>query len=160
MDMYLEKIRNKIKENVTMDSNGCWNWTMFIDKRFGYGAIAFKGRPKRVHRVSAHVFSGFDLQSKLMVLHKCDNRACCNPEHLFYGTQLDNMRDCSKKGRMWDRSGQKNPRAKLSLKDTVDILQLLKDGDKSQREIGLLYDVPQATISKIKLGLHWSTRQT
>ena len=51
-------------------------------------------------RVSAHVFSGFDLESDLFILHKCDDGLCFNPEHLFVGTQADNLKDASRKGRI------------------------------------------------------------
>lgn len=77
---------------------GCWNWTASLTV-WGYGQIKIRPRNMRVNRVAAHVFKGFDLNSKLWVLHRCDNRRCFNPDHLFYGTAKDNQQDCIAKGR-------------------------------------------------------------
>lgn len=77
---------------------GCWNWTRSVGSP-GYGDLFFNGRHVTAHRLFAHLAFGFDLDSSLCVLHRCDNRRCCNPEHLFIGTRGDNMRDCVAKGR-------------------------------------------------------------
>jgi len=77
---------------------GCWNWT--ASKQKGYGVMRYLGRAEMVHRISAHCFLRFDLRSPLKVLHKCDNKACFNPKHLFIGTQKDNIHDAIQKGRM------------------------------------------------------------
>jgi hypothetical protein len=76
----------------------CWEWTGGRDS-WGYGKIKIQGRQLGVHRVALHIFKEFDLANPLQVLHTCDNRRCFNPEHLFIGTQLDNVQDCIAKGR-------------------------------------------------------------
>lgn len=74
--------------------NGCVNWTGQIPSS-GYGLISvdafLKQRNRRVstHRLSACIWKGFDLNSSLHVLHKCDNKRCINPDHLFIGTAQD-----------------------------------------------------------------------
>lgn len=78
---------------------GCWNWTG-ARLRGGYGQFRYMCRKQQVHRVSAHIYLGFDLRSKLFVCHHCDNPACFNPKHLFIGTHRDNMRDALNKGRL------------------------------------------------------------
>lgn len=77
---------------------GCWNWK---GSRFqcGYGQVHWNGRPVLAHRLSAMIWKRFDIDSPLQVLHRCDNKACFNPKHLFIGTQLENVKDCIKKGR-------------------------------------------------------------
>lgn len=82
------------------ETTGCWNWggPVFAN---GYGSIRYDKRQVYVHRVSAHLYLGFDLNSPLHVLHRCDNRKCFNPKHLFIGTRLENMRDARDKGRLW-----------------------------------------------------------
>ena len=77
---------------------GCWNWRM---SRFssGYGQMWFRGHNMHAHRASAILFMRFDPDSGLSVLHRCDNRACINPKHLFFGTHQDNMEDMKSKNR-------------------------------------------------------------
>ena len=75
----------------------CWNWKKSINKR-GYGQMNIEGKPKEMHRISYKTFVG-DIPTGLNVLHKCDNRKCINPEHLWIGTQKENIQDMISKGR-------------------------------------------------------------
>ena len=79
-------------------ATGCWNWTGARNSN-GYGHKRFHGALQKVHRLSAHFYLGYDLNSELLVLHKCDNPACFNPKHLFFGTPKDNMQDMFEKHR-------------------------------------------------------------
>lgn len=78
-------------------SEQCWNWTGITNER-GYGKINIGRLPKRAHRVAWEVTHG-SVPDRLLVCHKCDNRLCCNPSHLFLGTAKDNMTDMVTKGR-------------------------------------------------------------
>jgi HNH endonuclease len=80
------------------EETGCWEWTGRKEVN-GYGYRKFFGKKTGIHRVSAHLYLGLPLDSKLFVLHKCDNRACANPKHLFVGNQKDNIADMVAKGR-------------------------------------------------------------
>lgn len=76
----------------------CWNWTA-ATRNSGYGCIKVNGKVQDSHRLSWSLVNG-DIQNGLFVLHRCDNRLCVRPDHLFLGTQKDNMRDATSKGRM------------------------------------------------------------
>lgn len=75
---------------------GCWIWTGCLS--VGYGLFYNKGQWK-AHRVSWELHKG-KIPHGLWVLHKCDNPPCVNPDHLFLGTQSENMKDAYLKGRL------------------------------------------------------------
>lgn len=87
---------------------GCWQWSGAKDSE-GYGLLSNrKGAgfsPEKAHRVSYEKANG-KIDLGLNVCHKCDNPECTNPDHLFLGTQKENMKDCSVKGRLNPKSLQ------------------------------------------------------
>ena len=97
--------------------SGCWEWTGHIMKN-GYGQIGLMGKVLLVHRASYMTFIG-DIPKGLLVCHKCDNPKCFNPEHLFIGSNNDNVQDMVKKGRQRSLKGESAGQAKLT-SDEVD----------------------------------------
>jgi len=87
-----------IIERVVIDKNDCWNWQGAKIK--GYGSIRVNMKHFYVHRLTWILTNG-EISDGLYACHKCDNPACCNPRHIFLGTQRENMIDSSKKGRHW-----------------------------------------------------------
>lgn len=87
-------ILDRVKVN---EETGCWEWQLYADKD-GYGEGSMDGKSWRAHRLSYTTFKG-EIPEGLCVCHTCDNPSCCNPEHLWLGTQADNNRDKMEKGR-------------------------------------------------------------
>lgn len=94
-----EDMVRHIQDNVHIEPNSyCWLWLMCVNDA-GYGMISdVDAKPRRVHRVSWRIFRG-EIPKGMHVCHKCDVRSCCNPDHLFLGTDADNHRDRDAKGR-------------------------------------------------------------
>lgn len=129
----------------------CWNWK--ASKVFGgYGRMGIDSHLYLAHRISWEIQNG-NIPEGMMVLHKCDNPACCNPTHLFLGTQETNIRDMVSKNRQVNGEGVR--RSKLSSKSVIKIRALLKLG-KSTTELGKLFNVNRATISKVGSRKLWN----
>jgi hypothetical protein len=147
----------------SVDSSGgpdaCWLWTGYVQQWTGYGVIGLKGKEFRVHRVAFFLEHGH-INDSLMVLHKCDVRACVNPAHLYQGTAKDNNADMSRRGRIHKMSGETNGKAKLTRRKVRLIKRMLADKengkcDLRQYEIARLFGVSDATISYLKNGGRW-----
>jgi len=121
--------------------SGCHEWTSVIN-RGGYGKFHFEGRQDVAHRVAYRLFVGDP--GKLAVLHKCDNRKCVNPDHLFVGTGADNVKDMDSKGRRGTKS-------KLTDANVAEIKRLISER-YSQQEVAEQFGINQTTVSRIVLG--------
>lgn len=89
--------------NVDCPGQDCWEWKGAKVGGTEYGSFNVAGKRLRSNRAAWLLLRG-PIPDGLHVLHRCDNPPCCNPDHLFLGTQLDNIRDAIAKGRM---AGQK-----------------------------------------------------
>jgi hypothetical protein len=126
---------------------GCWIWTGFRNEK-GYGGFSVNNRTTKAHRVSYQMYVG-QITDGLHVLHRCDNRRCVNPDHLFLGTNADNTADKVRKGRQ--QKGSQFPQAKLS---EQQILEIRMDPRKC-RDIGAEYGISHSAVSEIKLLKRW-----
>ena len=109
----LEELLKRVKKQ----SSGCWEWNRYKDVN-GYGQINWWGELWVSHRWAYFITHG-DFPRKLFVLHKCDNPGCCNPDHLFLGTQRDNIQDALSKGRFNLPSLKRNEGQKHRWSDPV-----------------------------------------
>lgn len=96
-NVYIEHLKKKIKKQKNITKNGCWEWTGPKYKD-GYGMANYRRKKIRAHRLSYQLFVG-EITENICVLHKCDNKPCFNPNHLFLGTRKDNAIDMVRKGR-------------------------------------------------------------
>ena len=110
--------------------DGCWDFKGKTTSD-GYFEIKIGGRisPKilKAHRVSWMIHNG-DIPDRLCVLHKCDNRICTNPEHLFLGTNADNVSDREQKSRGNQLKGEDHNKSVLTVEQVKKIKKLLKLG--------------------------------
>jgi hypothetical protein len=106
--------------------------------------------------VAAHL-SGLldDLASPLHVLHRCDNPPCCNPAHLFVGTNVDNVADRVAKGRSGCKAmhGEENGSSKLTNTQIRQIRGMYKFANFSQSQLARLFAVQQSQVSRIVNGV-------
>lgn len=145
----------KVDKRLGMDA--CWEW-------LGYRDVAGYGRVRRnvenfAHRCAWHFTNG-PIPEGRKVLHRCDNRPCCNPAHHFLGNQLDNMRDCRDKARLGPRKGFANGRCKMTPELLTAIHRRLREtSGKNQYEIAAEFGLGQSHVSRIWSGRVWKEFQ-
>ncbi len=123
-----------------IEKDGCWLWQGAINSR-GYGSFGYKGKIVQAHRLSWEIC--FD-KPKNSILHKCDNKTCVNPDHLFEGTQRDNMRDMVNK-RRYSREG-------LIIPDRFIQRIINLKGRVTQSKIAKIFGVTSVHIGAIQSG--------
>ena len=150
-DEQLDKLLSKLLANSTLDGT-CVIWLGAADPN-GYGRIRWNGKAELVHRMAWLVKTGS--LPAFNVLHSCDNPPCWNGNHLFLGTQLDNVTDMHKKGRARKAFGEEASKAVLTIVQIQEIRVFLEKGYK-YTEIGAKYGVCGESIRNIKTGRSWS----
>lgn len=137
--------------------SGCWEFGGPLHKD-GYGAMQSGKTKVRASRVAYRLWVG-DLEPDDKVLHHCDNPPCINPEHLFKGTQRDNIADMVAKGRNVSPqplAGDLSPNRKLNSVDVVDIRTRASEG-KSMTELASEFCVSYAAIYAIVTRRNWKS---
>jgi hypothetical protein len=128
-------------------NSGCWIWTAYTNKA-GYGQFRYEGKQELAHRVSWFIKNG---RTDKCVLHRCDNRPCVNPDHLFEGTQQDNIRDCVNKGRHGWVTGEDDPNAKL----TWDLVRAIRKDPRPGKIVTKDYGISYGHYRQLKRGRWW-----
>lgn len=136
-------------------TKSCWIWVGVRSKsKGGYGNFWANDKCVRPSRFVYELCCGKILNG-LFVLHKCDNPSCVRPDHLFLGTNQDNMDDMKRKGRSPNNKGINNPRAKLNPSKVSAIKRMLQDSTISRSTIAGKYGVSESMIQFINLGTNW-----
>jgi hypothetical protein len=146
-----ERFWNKVEKH----TEGCWRWTG-RPMAVGYGYLASRGpdgvmRDGYAHRASWELHYG-SIPDGLCVLHRCDNRMCVNPAHLFLGTRADNMADKAAKGRAPHGEGHWNN--KLTFEDVRVICEAVSSG-RTHVSVANDFNVSRQAIGSIVTGRTW-----
>jgi hypothetical protein len=147
----IERFISKINKRSPLE---CWEWSRGKDK-WGYGQFKIGFKQHKSHRVAYFLHHGRISNTKC-ICHKCDNPACCNPRHLWEGTDADNVFDRDAKNRRIAARGEKHGRRKLTDIAVKKIRDLCALGNMKQSVIGSIFGVSQAVISGIHLRKIWS----
>lgn len=144
----LERFWSKVEK-----TNDCWEWRAGVDSS-GYGIFYIKGTPIRASRFAWGVEFG-EIPTGICVLHRCDNRLCVKPEHLFLGTKNDNVQDMIRKGRNVVLIGEKHGMSKLKEMDVRNIRDEYATGKTTQRRLSRRYGVSRGMIGHITRMNNW-----
>lgn len=144
-------------------TDDCWLWTGAVrsDSKFPYGVInsgGHGGKALRAHRLSYEMHHG-EIPKGYFVCHRCDNPRCVNPDHLFLGTNKDNMVDCKAKGRNkypGGAKGEDHPMARFT-QEQIDKIRSEYAGEKPVlRVLAERYDASITHIHRIVRGKSWN----
>lgn len=148
------KIRREIWNYIHFEPmSGCWLWSGGCGGN-GYGYFSSGGKSIRAHRAVYELLVGI-IGKGLCLCHKCDNRLCVNPEHMFVGTHSDNMRDMAQKKRAKPPKGESASWSKLTEKQVREIRHWASMGVTHQI-LSEDYGVDRSHISRMCSGKNWS----
>lgn len=161
-----EKVRFWKKVDKKLDDNQCWEWTGATLKNSFYGKVKIQHKYYLSHRLAYYMFYGDP--GLLLVCHKCDNQKCCNPAHLFLGTDKDNSQDmvmkkrCKSGGEHWCKvkpqsilRGEQRWNVKLNSGIVQEIRKMYLAGGISQSKLAQKFKICQHTVFKIVRNKAW-----
>lgn len=151
----IRPVEDRLWEKVQIGSpSDCWFWKGALSSD-GCGRININHKTLKVSRVVWTITYG-KIPSGLCVCHKCDNPLCVNPNHLFLGTQADNVADMIRKGRDHKAVGEKASNAKLNVSFVRRIRNLYATGKYNQMDLARMFNLPHTTAWSILRRKNWT----
>lgn len=149
-EILVARYKDLIAKNCNIQGD-CWIWQKSLDKD-GYGETSIsRHRRKRwaAYKVAFILYKGM-VANGLQIRHTCNNKRCCNPDHLVLGTMSDNMQD-----RQYNNNGIDDRNFKLNREAVLDIYHLRYDLGYTNKQLCEAYGVAESTIRNIYLGKSW-----
>lgn len=152
----VERFNNRYEVD---EETGCWLWTGYVKDGTGYGEMSVNGSNYGAHRISYTIRYG-DIPDGDWVLHKCHNKTCVNPEHLYLGDVKANVQDSIEEGSFWNgvalNRGEDVDNSKLTEDDVREIKRLKRDTDMTHKEVAERFETTPPNITAILNGRSWS----
>jgi len=151
---FMKLLRSKI---IVGNKDECWLWTgAIVSNSKPYGQVKVEGKNRLVHRVIYELYTGEELLDNVQVCHSCDNPRCCNPNHLWVGTNADNMLDKMIKG----RTSNSGPPGKFNYNEWQEIKRLFYIKKMSKCEIARKFNTYDTTIRRVlEAGDHYKYKE-
>jgi hypothetical protein len=150
----IESITTRWAEKV-IKGEGCWLWSAHIRPDNGYGSFGMRGRTTSAHRASWIIHFG-EIPEGLFVLHRCDNRRCVRPDHLFLGTNKDNSDDKIAKGRARHAIGEAASKARLTSGQVAEIRAIFTRSAPKWSAVAKQYGVSSTAVKRIVARETWA----
>lgn len=151
--------KNQLLSLTTITSE-CWIFNSSKNKK-GYGRISISFKETKTkksfyaHRLSYLIYKG-DIPEKMLVCHTCDNSSCINPDHLFLGTNKDNVFDMITKGRRPSFTCEKNSMAKTTKEQVLEMRSKFSNGKYTQKDLAEEYKLDKSTVGSILRQETWN----
>lgn len=145
-------VAERLANRSVRDANGCLIW-QGAKLPFGHGTLQYNNIKTKAHRVAWELANG-PIPAGKIICHRCDVPSCINVDHLFLGTQADNIADMMRKGRGVAPNGEKNGKARL----TAAQVDAIVADPRRQIDIAKDYGIKQPQVSRIKRGQTWQQR--
>lgn len=159
---YIRELESRFWAKVDQrGKDDCWNWTAYHKKTgMGYGSVMITYAARQTHRPAhrvAYELTKGPIPAGLLVLHKCDNPLCVNPNHLFTGTVKDNTQDMMQKGRSRAHylMGSKNYRAKITEAQAIEIKNKYQPRKYGCKQLAEEYGISFQAVWLIVTGKGW-----
>lgn len=148
----LERLEHFLPSELVDDA--CWEWQGAPD-RHGYGRIRANNRGPSLlaHRVAWEAHNAEPVPAELCVCHRCDNRLCVNPSHLFIGTNLENIQDRDAKKRQ--TRGTRHHKSKLTPEQVAQIRRLFAEGQQTKSQLAKRFGITDTSVHLIIIRRNW-----